>query len=655
MKNLFIKISIFFISLILLLLTDLNPLFEINASSLDDDFNILVLSSYNSSSEWESFVIEGVKRKLDINKNINICYEYLDIRTRSDETYLTSFYNLLNLKYSSKEIDAFLTIDDEAFSFARNNLFNKKSIFFEKPIVFTGVNKNISFIDEEKDYLTGVFQAEDNITLINMILNIHKDLEEINVILDNATYSEVVKSNLNSIEKFFSRPIKLNFIQDTFIDNITKELSLNTNPNQVNLIIGDFQYNDISYICPLDETIKLLENISNHPIYTKSQPYLFAGSVGGITDWGQQYGLVVGEMLLRISHGEPIKTITPTYDSLEQTVFNYNIIKKYNINPMLLPENSVFINKGPLDFLLPKPLLIVLWVSIFTSVILIILLIYKLIHHRHNSNKNKLLCIEAQKSEKIKTEFISNVSHELRTPINIILSTCKLLTVKIENSTLDDNYLKDKLNYINQSSNRLLRLVNNILDVTKFDTGFMSPYLKMQNIVKVVEDTVLSVVDFAKYYDIEIIFDTEEEILTAIDEIKLERALLNLLSNSIKFTSPNGIIEVFIKTKNNHIVISIKDNGIGIPEDYIPFVFERFKQVDTSLTRANEGSGLGLSIVKGIIELHNGTITVISSESIGSTFTITLPITTIDKETPKNSMEDYDLNRLVNLELSDIK
>ena len=135
----------------------------------------------------------------------------------------------------------------------------------------------------------------------------------------------------------------------------------------------------------------------------------------------------------------------------------------------------------------------------------------------------------------------------------------------------------------------------------------------------------------------------------------LERALLNLLSNSIKFTKPSGFIDVYIKTKSNNVIIIIKDTGIGIPESYLPFIFERFKQVDTSFTRANEGSGLGLFIVKGIIELHNGTIIVDSEENHGSTFTITLPINVMHNETAKYVIDGCDLKQTVKLELSDIE
>lgn len=235
-----------------------------------NDFNVLVINSYNSSSEWEHFVFQGIENKLDDYPNIKINREYLDSRQRLDEEYLKGFLELLNLKYSNKKIDTILVIDDEAFNLARKNLFNSNSIFYKTPIVFTGVNKVLNLTKEEKNYITGVVQIENNLQLINMILDIHKDITKINIILDNATYSNVVKENIESVKMYFKRPIEINYLQHTYIEDILNELSKDSTSYEANIIVGDFKSLNGDDIYPLKETIKLIKNTISTPIYTKS-------------------------------------------------------------------------------------------------------------------------------------------------------------------------------------------------------------------------------------------------------------------------------------------------------------------------------------------------------------------------------------------------
>ena len=137
-----------------------------------------------------------------------------------------------------------------------------------------------------------------------------------------------------------------------------------------------------------------------------------------------------------------------------------------------------------------------------------------------------------------------------------------------------------------------------------------------------------SVSPFVEQKGLSIEFDTlDEEIITAVDIDKIERIILNLLSNAIKFTNPGGMIYVKVARKDNDVVIKIIDTGIGIPRDMQSRIFDRYSQVNSELTAEFEGSGIGLSIVKSFVELHNGTIEVKSEVNRGSEFIITLPIT----------------------------
>jgi signal transduction histidine kinase len=166
--------------------------------------------------------------------------------------------------------------------------------------------------------------------------------------------------------------------------------------------------------------------------------------------------------------------------------------------------------------------------------------------------------------------------------------------------------------------------------------------LTNQNIVQVAEEITLSTIQYVSGMSRTIIFDTDiEEKIMAFDEEKMERILLNLISNATKFTVPGDTIEVTLQDKDTHIIHCVKDSGIGIPKDKLSQIFERFKQVDPILNRAHEGSGIGLAIVKSLVEMHGGTISVQSKYHEGTEFTINLPCKMTNPNDNKNTKEDF--------------
>ncbi|MHC1683532.1 MAG: Cache 3/Cache 2 fusion domain-containing protein [Clostridiaceae bacterium] len=274
-------------------------------------------------------------------------------------------------------------------------------------------------------------------------------------------------------------------------------------------------------------------------------------------------------------------------------------------------------------------------------------------------SENQRLLDEAVQYDRLKTEFIANISHELRTPINIIFSTIQLFSFYIDSGKILENIenINSYSNTMKQNCFRLLRLVNNIIDITKIDSGFMELNLKNKNIVEVVEEITLSTVEYAKSMDRTVIFDTNvEEKITAIDEEKIERVLLNLISNAIKFTKEGDIIEVVVQVEEQEVIISVKDSGIGIEKDKLSQVFQRFKQVDSSLSRNSEGSGIGLSIVKSLVEMHYGSIEVKSKINEGSEFIIKLPVgfTSNDDKNQNSNLASKSKVEKIHIEFSDI-
>lgn len=273
----------------------------------------------------------------------------------------------------------------------------------------------------------------------------------------------------------------------------------------------------------------------------------------------------------------------------------------------------------------------------------------------HDYTKSKLLN-EAKEYDKLKTEFFANLSHELRTPLSVISASIQLLELheKSNNEIILKNTIDKTAFVIRQNINRLTRLINNIIDITKADTGFLELQLNNYNIVSIIEEVTMSVVDYFENKGISIQFDTDiEEKIVACDAEKIERILLNLLSNSVKFTKAGGSIIVKVMDGEKFITISVKDTGIGIPKDKQALIFERFRQVDQSISRSNEGSGIGLSIVKSLVELHGGTIMVVSTYGFGSEFIIQLPAIVLSGNLTEYKIENSN-SGITEIEFSDI-
>jgi PAS domain S-box-containing protein len=266
---------------------------------------------------------------------------------------------------------------------------------------------------------------------------------------------------------------------------------------------------------------------------------------------------------------------------------------------------------------------------------------------------------EMEETLKVQDEVFANMAHELKTPLNVIFSSNQLMELHLKNNSLEDSREKisQGINIIKQNCHRFTKLINNIVDISKMDSGFFKLKLSNQNIVEVVEEIVQSISSYINGKGINVVFDTNiEEKIIACDPEKIERIILNLISNAIKFTNLDGMIFVNLTDKGDTVEISVKDTGIGMDTKYLSNIFKRFHQVDKSLSRNSEGSGIGLSLVKSLIELHGGKISVESNLGEGSIFKIELPSRTIDEDEAaidKINLMDSKIE-MINIEFSDI-
>lgn len=254
------------------------------------------------------------------------------------------------------------------------------------------------------------------------------------------------------------------------------------------------------------------------------------------------------------------------------------------------------------------------------------------------------------------TEFFCNISHDIKMPLNVIMSSIQVLREYSKSNMITKDMQDKYLKIMNQNCYRLLKLVNNLIDISKIESGFFRLDLSNNDIVSVTEEVTSSVVEYAKNKGVSLIFDTDvEEKIMAFDLDKVERIILNLLSNAIKFTNSGDEIVVTVKDKVDRVMISVRDTGIGIPQDRLKSIFDRFTRGDKTTNRIREGSGIGLSLVKSLVELHNGNISVSSENGKGSEFIVDLPVKILkDDAQKKNDQFNEGHAEHINIEFSDI-
>lgn len=232
---------------------------------------------------------------------------------------------------------------------------------------------------------------------------------------------------------------------------------------------------------------------------------------------------------------------------------------------------------------------------------------------------------ERQKLENMQMDFVANVSHELKTPLTTIKSYTETM---LDGMVEDPEVQRQFLGIIDTEADRMNRLVKELLQLSRMENKQEQWSMKELNLIPLLENAVKKVelTAAAKNQQLNLLFKGDERLPVVADRDKIEQVVLNVLSNSIKYTQEGGRIDVDALRKDRNVIIIVADNGIGIPEDELGRVFERFFRVDKARSRAMGGTGLGLSISKQIVEEHGGSIEIESKEGRGTKVSISLPL-----------------------------
>ena len=238
--------------------------------------------------------------------------------------------------------------------------------------------------------------------------------------------------------------------------------------------------------------------------------------------------------------------------------------------------------------------------------------------------KTRQVKIEKQRFQaldKVKSRFFANLSHEFRTPLTLVMGPLKQIMSKLDNPK-DQNLLR----IAHRNAQRLLELINQLLDLSKLEAGKMELTVREQNFVPLLKGIVMSFESLAARKNIRLHFVSKlANISLYVDKDKIEKIFYNLLSNAFKFTEEGGEVTILITQQKKYIEVLLRDTGIGIPKARLANIFNRFFQVDSSEIREQEGTGIGLALVKELIQLHGGSVEVKSKVNKGTTFTIFLP------------------------------
>lgn len=613
------------------------------AYSANSKNNILILNSYHQGLSWTDSVVNGIKNEITQSHiSTNLFIEYIDLKRFEQPSQKQFFFLLLKEKYKNTHFDAIVLSDNDALDFW---ITYGELLAPSIPVVFCGIN-NIPILPNN---YTGVLEGVDISGNIKLIRQLHRDIKKLYIVTDITTTGELLKDEITKALWPLRFSLNYEILQRLDYESLKTKVS--------SLYKGDvllfllFNKDTTGHFFSYEEVLDSISYNCSVPIYGTWSFYLNHGVVGGRLMDGTMQGVEAGSMVVKLLKGIPISQI-PIVTGSSRYIFDYQKIKKYAIQENLIPDDAQFIHK-PAGLIHNNPAILpILYIFLALLIIAIIALIINNIYrskrlsvelkHLEEMRVQQILLQEAkEKAEEashLKTSFLANVSHEIRTPMNGIVGFVNLLNNKKDMSDEERSIFTDM---INQNSKILLNLINDIMDISRIEANQLVMRSSETNITKMLND--LYIFFSSDKYAInenntnKLIIETPDnnELYVNTDEDRIRQIFVNLIGNAIKFTS-NGTIKYGYKLNPTNITFFVRDSGIGIANNQIDYIFDRFRQVDDSNTRKFGGTGLGLAICKALIEKMNGKIWVESVVNKGSAFYFTLPSSTLLKKENKD-------------------
>lgn len=575
---------------------DLNPIFT--KYNILDNYSGAIFED-SDGIYWLGSFIDGGLTKLDHNEQTLTNYKYIE----GDNTSITDN----SIKAINEDAEGNLWIGTSLGL----NKFDKKTEEFVGYSIQDGLPSNniygILFDDYENPWVStnmGISKYDKSSNTFTN-LNVNSGLQS------NEFNGESYFENKNG-EFYFGGINGLNIFNPSDIIN---------NQYIPQVVFDEFKVNGVEHSDINEKSFKETENTINIQVFLPD--YKSGNNIqyyymleGGTDDWTL---METNEVVL---------------SNLSSGFYTFNV-KARNSNGVLSDVNSV-------EFTIEPPF----WKSGNAMLFYVICIVVIILEYRNRVKKldamvtfrTRELCEEGEKNKKLfnkiidlekkKNNYFVNLSHELRTPLNVLSSTEQLITeLNKKEEGIERTKLAHYMDISSRNIKRLLKIINDLIDTSKIENGNYNLNIKSNNIIFIVEEATLAMKDYVESKGITLIIDPEiEEKIIECDALEIERCIVNLVGNAAKFTPENGIIEVKILDLWGTVRIEVIDNGVGIDKVNHQNIFDRFNQIVDVNSEVKGGSGLGLTITKNIIDLHNGEIYVESELNKGSKFVIILPV-----------------------------
>lgn len=363
--------------------------------------NVLIINSYHSGYDWTDGLCQGLLNTLNDDDNIVKYVEYMDWKRDATDGNLNNFYNYCKYKYSGKKIDLIITSDDAALKFA---IKHRMDLFSNAPIVFGGIDVNsASTILKDVSNVTGVYEGINPEGTIKEALQIIPETKDVYIVHDN---TETGISYYNLASKYVDANninINLHDLGNYSVDEICEITSKLKNDSIVLLDVYSTEYNGFSL--PLKKLSNMITESSAVPVFTTSEALIGEGCIGGSILSSKVHGTDIGTLALRVLNGEDVNTIHIENKKSVKSIYDYNVLKKYNLVSRSLPENSIIVNK---PFSVYETYKIPIYISISIFIVLIILIVYLMINVNKRIKAEKILLESNEEINALYEELIAS-------------------------------------------------------------------------------------------------------------------------------------------------------------------------------------------------------------------------------------------------------